>query len=225
MIKAVVFDLFETLITEWISNKYLSSQCAKDLGIDKALFKAAWERHGHALNCGEITYHQVLRSICDEAGVSPDEGILSDCEQKRIAGKNQCFDSICGDVLGLLAVLKQRGMKLALCSNCSEEEVQRFSVSPLHPYFDVIFLSYECGLVKPDREIYLGCAGALSVAPEECLFVGDGGSRELYGAKEAGMHPLRAVWFLKEYMSNYSFMPFDEASTPRDVLAWLDACN
>lgn len=225
MIKAVVFDLFETLITEWISNKYLSSQCAKDLGIDKALFKAAWERHGHALNCGKVNYHQVLRSICDEAGVSPDDNMLSICERKRIDGKAQCFDAFRRDILDLLAGLKQRGMKLALCSNCSDEEVQRLSASPLYPYFDVIFLSYECGLVKPDREIYLGCAGALSVAPEECLFVGDGGSRELYGAKEAGMHPLRAVWFLKEYVSNYSFMPFDEASTPRDVLAWLDACN
>ena len=221
MIKAVVFDLFETLITEWISNKYLSSQCAKDLGIDKALFKAAWERHGHALNCGEITYHQVLRSICDEAGISPDEDILSCCEQKRIAGKNQCFDSICGDVLGLLAVLKQRGMKLALCSNCSEEEVQRFSVSPLYPYFDVIFLSYECGLEKPEREIYLGCAGALSVAPGECLFVGDGGSNELRGAQEAGMHPLRALWFLEKYHPFVKPLPFPVARHPRNVLAYI----
>ena len=27
----------------------------------------------------------------------------------------------------------------------------------------------------------------LNVSPEQCLFVGDGGSNELYGAKSAGM--------------------------------------
>ena len=219
MIKAVVFDLFETLITEWISNKYLSSRCAEDLGIDKSLFNAAWERYGHALNCGEMTYHQVLRCICREAGVSPDEGILSDCEKKRIAGKDQCFDFVCGDVLTLLAGLKQQGMKLALCSNCSAEEVQRLSASPLYPYFDAVLLSYECGMAKPDREIYLGCAGALSVAPEECLFVGDGGSDELWGAQEAGMHPLRALWFLEKYHPFVKPLPFPAAQHPHNVLA------
>ena len=221
MIKAVVFDLFETLITEWMSEKYLASQCAKDLGIDRDFFKAAWKRYGHALNCGEITHHQVLQNICQEADILPDEARLSLCEQKRIAGKNQCFDCIRKDILDLLGKLKHQGLKLALCSNCSSEEVQHLFSSPLYAFFDVIILSYQCGLEKPDPSIYFQCADALSVSPEECLFVGDGGSRELFGAEEVGMHPLRALWFLEQYHPTFSDMPFALAHTPDDVLLKL----
>ncbi len=36
--KAVVFDLFETLITEWGHEKYTKSKMCADLGVDKDLF-------------------------------------------------------------------------------------------------------------------------------------------------------------------------------------------
>lgn len=43
------------------------------------------------------------------------------------------------------------------------------------------------GLLKPDRQIYELAMQRLNVYPEQCLFVGDGGSNELCGAKTAGM--------------------------------------
>ena len=43
---------------------------------------------------------------------------------------------------------------------------------------------------KPDPRIYLLACERLSVAPGACLFVGDGGSRELSGAAVAGMTPV-----------------------------------
>lgn len=43
------------------------------------------------------------------------------------------------------------------------------------------------GLIKPDKQIYELAMQRLNVLPEQCLFVGDGGSNELYGAKSAGM--------------------------------------
>ena len=41
--------------------------------------------------------------------------------------------------------------------------------------------------MKPDIHIYELAMRRLGVPPEICLFVGDGGSDELYGAKSAGM--------------------------------------
>ena len=41
---------------------------------------------------------------------------------------------------------------------------------------------------KPDPRIYLLACDRLAVEPQACLFVGDGGSRELSGAENAGMN-------------------------------------
>lgn len=221
MIKAVIFDLYETLITEWVSRKYLSSQCARDLGIDHALFREMWHNHHHAMDTGRLSYHQVLESILTAAGKTPDNALIAACEQKRITGKNDCFAHPDESVLHMLFSLKQQGLKLALCSNCSADEVAGLFTSPLYPLFDAVILSYQAGLVKPDKQIYLHCANQLSLLPEECLFVGDGGSKELFGAENAGMHPLRALWFPEKYHPQITPMPFPAARHPRNVVQYI----
>ena len=223
MIKAVVFDLFETLITEWVSDKYLFSQCARDLGIDPNMFKSLWEKYGTALSTGRMNYHQVLQQICRETGVCVPEERVTQCQAKRVAGKEQCFCRMDPDVLSMLSALKEKGLQLALCSNCSQDEIRPLFTSPLFSFFDAVILSYQVGLMKPDPAIYHLCAGKLSVSPEACLFVGDGGSRELYGAENAGLHALRALWFQEKYHPFIEPMPFPSAHKPEDVLTAIIA--
>lgn len=223
MIKAVIFDLYETLITEWVSRKYLSSQCAQDLGIDHPLFREMWNSRHREMDTGLLSYRQVLAEILTAAGKTPDDALMDACEEKRITGKNDCFAAIDENVLQMLSALKQQGLKLCLCSNCSADEVEDLFSSSLYPLFDAVILSYQVGFAKPDRQIYLHCAEKLSVLPEECLFVGDGGSRELFGAQDAGMHPLRALWFPEKYHTEIAAMPFPAAHTPQDVLAHLNS--
>ena len=38
----------------------------------------------------------------------------------------------------------------------------------------------------------------LGVKPNECMYVGDGGSRELFAARDAGMHPVQCTWFYEK---------------------------
>ena len=52
---------------------------------------------------------------------------------------------------------------------------------------DVATFSCEIGVRKPAPEIYLAATRSLNVRPQECVFIGDGGSNELYGAQELGM--------------------------------------
>ena len=49
----------------------------------------------------------------------------------------------------------------------------------------------ELGRCKPDPMIYLTACHRLGVPPEQCLYVGDGGSHELTGATEVGMTAVR----------------------------------
>jgi len=68
--------------------------------------------------------------------------------------------------------------------------------TPLAAYFDTAIFSCECGYKKPDTAIYEHALRSLSSAAQQTLFVGDGGSREFLGAREAGMHTVLNRQFL-----------------------------
>jgi len=54
---------------------------------------------------------------------------------------------------------------------------------------------------------------------EECLYVGDGGSDELKAAKEVGMNPVQATWYLQEGLNQPtgSMQEFRQAKEPMDI--------
>lgn len=85
-----------------------------------------------------------------------------------------------------------------MISNTFSEEEIVIRKSTLFPYFDVVFLSSEQGICKPDEEIFNRCMKSLSVKSEECLYVGDGGSYELETTQKLGMKAVQAVWYLKD---------------------------
>jgi putative hydrolase of the HAD superfamily len=218
MIKAVIFDLYETLITEWVSKKYTSRQCAEDLGVDYIIFRGIWESLHQEMYAGLCTYEQTIEKICSKAGIilTPDK--LFACRKRRTETKMQCFTYRNDDILQMLDKLKALGYKLALCSNCFAEEVEPLRDSEIYKRFDNVILSYEVGYAKPDAKIYRLCTEKLAVQPHECLYIGDGGSNELFGAENVGMKPLRAMWFLDKYEKNIKEMPFDQVHQPDEVV-------
>ena len=218
MIKVVIFDLFETLITEWVSDKYTSAKCATDLGVDNILFREVWESLHTQMYTGTCTYENALMKICEAAGKSLTPDKLALCSNKRHKAKAQCFSYRHDDIVKMLESLRLNGIKLAMCSNCFSEEADTLRESVLCGYFDAVILSYETGYAKPDERIYRLCTDRLGVNPSECIYVGDGGSRELYGADAVGMKPVRAMWFLNRYESNVIPMPFEQVSNPCEVI-------
>ena len=59
--------------------------------------------------------------------------------------------------------------------------------------------SFEVGVAKPDPAIYLEAARRLRVDVSETCFIGDGADEELAGAERAGLHAIRALWFLRRW--------------------------
>ena len=123
----------------------------------------------------------------------------------------------------MLQALKSQGISIGLISNCYLEEATRIRKSELFPYFDAVCFSNEQGICKPEKEIYHRCVEALSVQPEECLYVGDGGSRELETAEELGMKAVQATWYLKDGTSQPvgRISEFEEARRPMDVVEFV----
>ena len=65
----------------------------------------------------------------------------------------------------------------------------------LKDYFEVVLVSGDYGIHKPDKEIFLMASDKLGIKPEEIAFIGDTFATDILGAHRAGMHP---IWFFND---------------------------
>ena len=197
--KAVIFDLFETLITEWGHKKYTKNEMCADLRIERSEFDTYWDEKALDQYEGKITYEDSLVYVCEKCGKVVDEATIANILDKRIKTKAVCFEYVQPEVFQLLKTLRDMGLQIAIVSNCSSEEVKVLKDSEIYKYFDEVILSYEVHMKKPDPCIYEEAAKRLGVEVEECIFVGDGGSNELVGARNVGMKAIQAKWYTNQY--------------------------
>ena len=189
--------MYETLITLFESPAYLSTQMAEDAGIPEEDFKNSWRMTEEDRTTGGVTVDEVIERILKANNCFTAEKLKMIME-KRIRYKREVFEHMHPEIIPLLETLKSQGYKIGLISNCHSEEAMVIRQSILFPYFDAVCLSYEEGIKKPDQRIFERCMERLCVDAVNCLYVGDGGSRELEAAREIGMHQVQAVWYLKE---------------------------
>ena len=219
MIKAVIFDMFETLISYHTCPVYMGTQMAEDAGIAVQDFLSKWRATDYDRSTGKVTVDEVLEKILRDFDCYSEE-LLKNLVGKRGAAIDECLKSKDSEMIPMLQALKEQGILIGLISNCYLEEATRIRKSDLFPYFDAMFFSNEQGICKPEKEIYYRCMDALSVQPEECLYVGDGGSRELEIAEELGMKAVQATWYLKRGTSQPvgRLLEFEEVKRPMDVV-------
>ncbi len=206
-VEAVFFDLYETLITEFADGKRVSKRSydyMDRLGLSDAEFKQEWStRSERRMNGHFPDYHSVIRDILESRSLPYPQEHVEFLYQSRVSEKKIPFHTISKEICRMLELLRERGLRLGLISNCSEEEVVSFGQSGLAPYFDDVIFSYQVGVAKPNAEIYRLACERLSVRPEEALFIGDGGSDELRGAGSAGLMPYHAYWYNTFMESGY----------------------
>lgn len=121
----------------------------------------------------------------------------------------------------VLSTLKKR-YKLALVSNCFVGLSDVLRALNLTDFFDEIILSYEVGVTKPDRRIYLKTLERLRLKPEECVFVSDTIS-DLEGAREVG---LKTILINQGEHSDYeakdsSFKPDYQCKQISEIIEYL----
>lgn len=219
MIKAVIFDMYETLITLYESTPYFGTQIAIDAGISAENFQKIWIPTEKDRTIGKMSLEEVLETILKENNCYS-ESMLNAIVAKRIQTREEAFHHLHEQIIPMLTLLKEKGKLIGLISNCFSEEAIVIKKSILYPYFDAPCLSYEEGLQKPDIAIYQRCMDRLGVLADECLYVGDGGSNELEAARNAGMKAVQAVWYLKENTGQPSKRKkeFVQMESPLDIL-------
>lgn len=222
MTKAVIFDMYETLITLYGTPTYFGAQMAQDAGIEEARFRATWDAAEADRSTGRLTLEEVLERILRENG-RYSRSRLERMVEKRVRYKEEAFEHMHGGIIPLMEALRARGMRIGLISNCFSEESAVIRRSVLYPYFDAVCLSFDEGVKKPDPAIFRRCLQRLNVQPGECLYVGDGGSGELEAARQLGMQPVQAAWYLKAgtHQPCGRKAEFMQLETPMDVLSVL----
>ncbi len=219
--KAVIFDMFETLISHYTCPEYFSVEMARDAGMPAEKFQVLWHSLEHDRTVGKITFDNTIERILKENDCYSPE-VLKKIVEKRIQTKWNCFDTMNSEIIPMLKALKENGYKVALISNCFSEEAKVIKESPLMPYFDVCCLSYELGLAKPDPAIYKECLKRLELSPTDCFYVGDGGSHELEGAESCGLTAGQALWYRGDHFLSCEIKyHYIQLETPSDVLKYV----
>lgn len=91
------------------------------------------------------------------------------------------------EVPDVLATLRARGVALAVVSNFDARLGPLLDTLGLAPWLDAVVHSSRAGSAKPDPAIFRDALARLGVAPADALHAGDDPTRDVLGARAAGM--------------------------------------
>jgi putative hydrolase of the HAD superfamily len=222
--RAVLFDFFGTL-TRSVRRGPQHAAIARKLGCDPEMVRTVLDRTFYSRARGAFgSAGSTLRWVSEQAGGRPCRSLVEAAVPVRVQAV-RADTVIRPDAVRTLAWIKARGLRTGVISDCTHELPAFLPGLPVAPLLDARVFSVELGVCKPEPAIYLAACDQLGVDPEDCVYVGDGGSRELTGAAAVGMTPVRLE--APDLWDHLAFDP-DEAftgpsvTTLTDVLALLD---
>lgn len=188
--RAVLFDFFNTL-TRPANRGRRHALVAERLGCTTGelldvLDQSFYLRASGVLGDAEAT----LRWVCERIGIQPSDSRIEDALTARLEAVG-ADTRLRPEAVPTLRALRRLGVATALVSDCTHELPVLLSRLPVAPLLDTRIFSVQLGRCKPDPVMYLTACDRLGVLPADCLYVGDGGSRELTGAVGAGLDAVR----------------------------------
>ena len=184
--KAVFFDLFFTLA----NLEYQKENEFTLLGISRTEWENSAENPQvyNLRATGRIKDEkEMIKSMVAGLPFAVTDSQIDKLVEIRCERMKTALTEIPPDILQTVKKLKAEGTKLCLVSNADIIDKKYWDISPLKQYFDAAVFSCDVGIVKPDKRIYSLAMERLGATPGESIFIGDGGSDELLGAKSAGM--------------------------------------
>lgn len=202
--KAVFFDLFQTLVKYDPPREEIIARALKDYDIDiepealvqpivaadQYMYQAMAVRPMGVRSSEErfalyVKHHEIL---FEKAGISIDPDIITEV-LKRIQASDSSL-KLFDDVIPALENLKRRGLILGLISNVDSDMSEQFEKLGLDRRLDVIMTSREADATKPSPEIFEAALDEAGVIAEDAVYVGDQYDIDIVGARNVGMFPI-----------------------------------
>jgi putative hydrolase of the HAD superfamily len=191
-LRVVLFDFFGTL-TEAVTRGPAHADLARRLGCDPTRFAHALDRTFPARSRGDLgPPGRALRTVARSLGVEVSRPAAEAVARARVAAVRD-DTRLRAEAVPTLRALRAAGLRLGLVSDCGPELPAFLPELPVAALLDAAVFSIAEGVCKPHPAIYLAACDRLGVHPTECLYVGDGGSRELTGARALGMSAIQLV--------------------------------
>ena len=144
-------DSYTTVMRAWVSDAYGD-------GADNPI---------HALERGECTNEEFERQLAAQLTHLDGRPVLADGLLARMFAASALQNAM----LDLIRALRQAGLRTALLSNSwGNDDYPRHMFPDL---FDVVVISAEVGMRKPEERIFRHTAALLGLEPAECVFIDD----------------------------------------------------
>jgi len=201
MIKAVFFDLYQTLVCYEPPREELQARALQEFGIevnpevfrrpiviaDEFIYQEITRTPLSQLSAEDKTalYARYQRIVLKEAGIEANEQLIF-----GLLGKMRQFDMklvLFDDVMPVLADFKGRGLILGLISNVDRDITSLLNELGLTSLLQVVVTSQDVGFNKPQPEIFREALRQAGVQAAEAIYIGDQYQIDVIGAKKAGM--------------------------------------
>ena len=189
VLSAVIFDLDQTLINRDATfEKFIKGQYSRFIdqlpSISQNDYYQTFLKHDHN---GYSEKRVMFAGSCKELVIEYLEEQLLEDFLINYGGDAVLFD----DALSILESLKD-SYRLALITNGrSRGQRSKIKSTGIENYFEVIKISEEEQIKKPNLEIFERCLSDLDLKPMECVYIGDHPENDIQAAKKLGM---RAIW-------------------------------
>ncbi len=183
--EVLIFDLFHTLVS-FKSDGTSGVNTSEILGIPENDWnKLLWESSDRRLRNNLADDVSTIRELAHRHDPEIPEMKITHAAKARAARFRECMMNPPEKRLQVIRRLSERGHKLVLLSNADSMEKRGWHESPFAPYFNEALFSCEIGHIKPEPAAYQLALGKTN--SERAVFIGDGGSNELKGAKACGI--------------------------------------
>jgi putative hydrolase of the HAD superfamily len=202
MIRAVLIDLDDTLVDHQHAMRtalrvlHDGDPRLHPLGFDFLL--AEWQRVLESMHddvaLGRIPIHESriirYRHFYTLAGTPVEraeaEGIAANHIQTYMSNRR-----VVPGAVALMEMIRRHARVAVVTNNTVIEQDEKLETFGLWPHVDALITSEECGVAKPDAEIFECALERLGVGVHEAVMVGDSWANDVAGAAGIGM---RAIW-------------------------------
>lgn len=168
--EAFLIDVYDTMLT--CDFTVFDRELSQVAGVPAADWEAGFEQVSGQVGSGVVTLSQTFAQILRLCGARPEPGLVARLvarEGELLREHSRLYD----DVFPFLELLRSRGVKIALVSNCDENTRGMLAAAGVAALADVLSYSCEVGCLKPSPEIYQHALGQLGVPPGAAVFVDD----------------------------------------------------